>query len=137
MDATSNHGPCAGCGQPVLQREYSGDGVVKLFDDAKQDYAPWHPECGRLARGAQAGSLLPTPPRTRWRAAPTNGRHQRRADRNGAPAEPGRHSWGRFAPQVAYFALQLSEQTSRRPASRPLERRTAVAGARGGQRLGT
>jgi hypothetical protein len=65
---TSNHGPCGGCGQPVVQREYSDDGVVKLFDDVTQDYAPWHPECARLARGAQAGSLLPNPPRKRWRA---------------------------------------------------------------------
>lgn len=59
--ATSNHGPCGGCGQPVVQREYSGDGVVKLFDEVTQDYAPWHPECARLARGAQVGSLLPNP----------------------------------------------------------------------------
>jgi hypothetical protein len=66
--ATSKHGPCGGCGQPVMQREFSGDGVVKLFDDVRQDYAPWHPACARLARGAQAGSLLPNPPRKRWRA---------------------------------------------------------------------
>jgi hypothetical protein len=71
--ATTNHGPCGGCGQAVLQREYSDDGVVKLFDEVAQDYAPWHPQqCARLARGVQAGSVLPTPPRTRWRATTTN-----------------------------------------------------------------
>ena len=71
--ATSNHGACGGCGQPVTQRENSSDGVVKVFDDATQDYTVWHPECRRLALGAQAGSLLPNPPRKRWRATTTNG----------------------------------------------------------------
>ena len=71
--ATSNHGPCGGCGQPVLEREYSDDGVVKVFDEATHDYTVWHPECARLARGAQEGSVLPNPPRKRWRATTTNG----------------------------------------------------------------
>ena len=36
--ATSDHGPCGGCGQPVLQREHSSDGVVKRFDDATHQH---------------------------------------------------------------------------------------------------
>lgn len=65
---TSHHGACGGCGQPVTQREFSGDGLVQVFDDVSRTYTPWHPECRRTARGAAHGSLLPTPPRRRWRA---------------------------------------------------------------------
>jgi hypothetical protein len=66
--ATSSHGACGGCGQPVTQRENSPDGVMQVFDNSSRTYRPYHPECRRVERGAQHGSVLPVPPRRRWRA---------------------------------------------------------------------
>ena len=65
---TSNHGPCGGCGQPVMQREFSEDGVVLVFDEIARAHVPYHPECRRTEKGAAHGSLLRAPPPGRWRA---------------------------------------------------------------------